>query len=219
MELERGDQRIRLVWCIKGLISEKDRITKEIERFKPDMVALPISPEEMTGLGACVNRKVKEIALSNLETIFAKKMEAFGKVTVPSPFLAQAYILAKKQKIKLKPLDLDEEAFTDFYVKTVSTPDLIIHSMRCRNLQKKRFKAKNPKDFSLEWDAIVSRTGGLKAVERLRETTMARNILLIPKDYKRVLALVEVERYEGVKAHLQSGLDGAKDALDMRGAR
>ena len=206
MEFKQGDRVIRLTWAIKGLISEKDKVSKEFESFKPDIVAMPISPEEMKGLRACVNGKVKEIALSYIEESFAKRMGAFGKVAVPSPFLAQAWIMARKNKVPLKAVDLPEEEFTDFYVKVVSTPDLLIHSMKCRNLEKKKFKAQNPKDFSIEWDRLVSSTGGLSDVERLREETIAKNILAIKKEHKRVLAFIEVERYEGVKERISQAL-------------
>lgn len=206
MEFKQGDRTIRLIWCIKGLMSERQKVTKAFEAFKPDIVAMPISPEEMKGLRACVNGKVKEIALTYIEEVFEKRMRAWGDVAVPSPFLAQAWILARKNKVPMKAVDLDEESFTDFYVKVVSTPDLLIHSMKCRNLEKKRMKAQNPKEFCIEWDAIVSSTGGLRDVERLREEVMARNILAIPSDHQRILALVEVERYEGVKAHIENDL-------------
>jgi len=187
-------------------MSERQKVTNAFERFKPDMVAMPISPEEMKGLRACVNGKVKEIALTYIEEVFARRMKAWGDVTVPSPFLAQAWILARKNKVPMKAVDLEEEAFTDFYVKAVSTPDMLIHSIKCRNLEKKHLKAQNPKDFCLEWDAIVSSTGGLRDVERLREETMAQNILALPKDKLRILAFIEVERYEGVKARIEQAL-------------
>lgn len=206
MEFTQEGRVIRLVWCIKGLMSERQKVTKAFDSFKPDLVAMPISPEEMKGLRACVNGKVKEIALTYIEEIFARRMKAFGDVTVPSPFLAQAWILARKNKVPMKAVDLEEEAFTDFYVKAVSTPDMLIHSIKCRNLEKKRLKSQNPKDFCLEWDAIVSSTGGLRDVERLREETMAKNILALPKDKMRILAFIEVERYEGVKTRIEQAL-------------
>jgi hypothetical protein len=216
LEFKQGNRVIRLTWTIKGLISEKDKVTKEFEAFKPDLVAMPISPEEMKGLRACVNGKVKTVALSNIEDAFAKRIGAWGKVTVPSPFLAQAWILAKKNKVPLKAVDLGEDEFTDFYLKAVSTPDLLIHSMKCRNLEKRRFNAQNPKDFCIEWDKVVSSTGGLRDVERLREETMARNILAIPEKHRRILAFIEVERYEGVKACIEREL--GKGRADMPGS-
>ncbi len=170
------------------------------------MVALPISIQEIRGLKACVDGKVKEIALSNLEEIFQKKLERYGAVTVPSPFLAQAHILAEKNNIELKAIDMNEVVFTDFYTKSVSLTDLVIHSQRVRRVKSKTFKARTGRDFIIEWDNYINRTTGIHIVEQQREIVMAANLLKMPKKHKRVLAFIEAERLPGVEKHIKNVL-------------
>jgi hypothetical protein len=200
---KRKGQVIYLKGVIKGLLREKKLVTSLFDEVKPQMVALPISPEEKKGLKACVEGKVKEIALSNLEEIYSERLQAYGKVAVPPPYLAQAYILAEKRGVKIKPIDMDEETFTDFYIKNVSTVDLIFHSQRVKHLKRKRFAAKTANDFALEWDDYINRTTGMRVVEQQRETVMAANLAKIPKKYERVLALMETERIGGVAKNLE----------------
>lgn len=188
-------------------MSERKKVKKIFKEVDPDIVCLPISKEEFTGLKACVEGEVDEMALSNLEEIYAEKLKQFGKVAVPPPYLAQAYIMAKEKGIKLRALDLPEEEFTDFYCANVSTVDLVMHSQRVRRLKKALFKMERVEDFVLKWDSIVTKTTGLRIVEEKREEVMSQSLFKVPSKYKRVLAIIELERFEGVKDRFQSLLN------------
>jgi hypothetical protein len=117
--------------------------------------------------------------------------------------MAQAYLLAKDRGVKIRAIDMDEESFTDFYVKNVSTVDLIVHSQRVKRVKRMRFRAKTAREFVLEWDSYINRTRGLRKVEKQRESTMAQNLAKLPRKYKRVLVLMDLERMEGVMSRFE----------------
>jgi len=181
-------------------------VKKAFKEVDPDIVLLPISPEEIKGLKACVDGKVKEMALSHLEEMYAKRMRKYGKVAVPPPYLAQAFILTRDSGVKLKAVDMDENTFTDFFLKSVSTVDQIVHSQRMRFMKRKKFKATTAEEFSMRWDAYINKTTGFRVVELQREIVIAANISRTPKKYKRALAFVELERFEGIKKNLLKAL-------------
>jgi hypothetical protein len=73
-------------------------------------------------------------------------------------------------------------------------------------LNRLNLKSRTPREFVLEWDEYLNRTHGIQVVERQREIVMAANLLKLPKEYKRILALVEVERFQGVVKNLEKVL-------------
>ena len=84
----------------------------------------------------------------------------------------------------------------------VPTPDEIQERAEDEELEepvkKKVFKASTPQMFTLEWDTELTRLKGFKKVEKSREEHMAYRLWELSSNYKRVLAVLEYERRDGI---------------------
>jgi pheromone shutdown protein TraB len=76
------------------------------------------------------------------------------------------------------------------------------HSIRWRWLKKKNFKAETARDFVLAWDKAVNSMKGFRNLENKREEHMASQLTRLSKKYSSVLAILELERTEGILQRL-----------------
>src|SRR5438552_18798963 len=72
-----------------------------------------------------------------------------------------------------------------------------------KRLTKRRFRAQTPREFVLEWDAEVNGLPGFRRLQARREAFMAGRLREIAASRPRVLAIIEVERAQGVRAALE----------------
>jgi len=85
----------------------------------------------------------------------------------------------------------------------VSALELVFQGRMERRLRKKRFRATTPRDFVLEWDAEVNRSPGFRRLQARREAFFASRLRDLSAS-GRTLAVIEVERAEGVLAALRA---------------
>ena len=149
-------QTVRLGGCaldlfptVKGLESERGPVREAILLSRPEVVALPVSAEGLRGLRAIWKGKEPEFFLSHYEEIYAVKLARFGKICIPPPSFTEAYSVAAGEGIPVRAIDLDEEQFSDAFVQSISTSNLIYHSLRWRWLKRKRFN--QPMRGSSRW--------------------------------------------------------------------
>jgi pheromone shutdown protein TraB len=102
---------------------------------------------------------------------------------------------------------MNDEEYTDAFCRNVSTFELYRQSRGSKRLIRREFKASTPEEFVLEFDTMVNRLEGYRKLEEDREKHMADKLLKLSKKWKSVLAVIELERLEGVKALLGKGLD------------
>jgi len=201
-----GKCKITILPTIKGLTREKRLVRKTVEAVGPDIIALPVSREGLAGLGAIHRGKEPEIFLSHYEQIYALKLARYGKVAVPPPSYTEAYAIAMEKGIPVRAIDLSEDDFADAFCDDVSTPNLVYHSIRWRWLRRKSFrKAVNARQFALAWDKAVNSLKGFRNLEARREQHMARRLLDLSKRHQNILAILELERMDGVVRRLESG--------------
>lgn len=193
-----------ILGTVKGLVKDAAIAERIFMETSPKAVALHISPEELKGLEAVVKGKIKEVPLSSYEMVYAKKLSVFGEVQVPSPALVTMMKSAKKHKIPVLPLDMDEETYSEVYIRTIGGLSMVWTSLRLKRVNRKKFKAGSPEEFSLQWDRYVNRKT-YQRLERLREEHMAEEIKKFLTDHKPLLCIVEVERFEGIIGSLQRG--------------
>lgn len=198
VKLTIGTSKVYILGAIKGLKSEAENVKKAYRKAKPDVIGLHISPEEMMGLEATVSGEITEMGLSHSEEIYGLNLAVYGEVQVPPPSLVTAYRIARKKDIPLAPLDMNDEKYADIYTKTVSTFHLIRHSFRIKRLRKRKFNSPDARSFLLEWDSQINRVKGYREMEKARERYMADSIALLAKEHKSVLAVLELERLEGI---------------------
>jgi hypothetical protein len=65
-----------------------------------------------------------------------------------------------------------------------------------------RFRAASPREFVLEWDRVVNRLRGYRALEASREMWLAKGACRMAEKYPKTLVVVEYERLHGVLKYL-----------------
>lgn len=200
--LKINNTRIFIFGTIKGLKSEEEDIKKAYERVKPLAVAIAISKEELEGLKSVASGEKHDIFLSNYEEIYARKLAGYveesNKVIVPPPSFLEAYKLCKKSNLPIFAIDMNEEEYTKAYCENISTFELLRHSTRIKRLKKKKFKAKTAEEFVKEWDQTITKLKGFKFLEQKREEHIAEKLIELAKNYIKILAVIDIQRVEGV---------------------
>lgn len=194
--------KILLLGSVQGLTSEKSEIKKLFEKIKPDAVALSVSDDELEGLKRMSDGEEPEILLSGYEEVYARKLAVYGEVNVPPPSLTEAFELAEKNGVPVYAVDMDDKEYTDVFIKNISTIQLILYSLKIKKLRKKRFKSKTPEDFVFEWDKIVNKLKGFRALEKKREEHMSKKLGELSEKHNRILAVVELQRMKGISEML-----------------
>jgi hypothetical protein len=203
---------IYLLGTVKGLTVERKTVATAFKRYKPDVIALSVSEEDLVGLESVVKGKTKKIGLSRYEEVYARKLATiakqdpvkYGEVQVPPPALVEGFELGSKNKVPVVAFDMDENQFTDCFVENISTTQLIWHSVRFNRVRKRKFKAKTPEEFVVEWDQVLTKLKGFKNIETKREKFMAKRLLEISNKYDNILAVAELERVDGISEKLKT---------------
>jgi hypothetical protein len=199
-----GNCALHVFPTVKGLERERRPVRTAFEKTRPDVVALPVSREGLKGLRAIWKGHEPDIFLSHYEEIYAVKLARYGKVSVPPPSFTEAYAAAADGKIPVRAIDLDEEGFSNAFVENVSSANLIYHSLRWRWLRRRRFPQPTAPEFALAWDRAVTSLKGFRNLELRREEHMAQELARLCARNRSVLAVLEIERMEGVLGRLSS---------------
>lgn len=190
-----------LLPVIKGLVSEIEKVSRAFDELVPDVIAVPISHEDLDGLRR--REDYDKYEPSDLEIIYQAFLERFGEVRIPPPAYVRALELSEQHGTALIPVDMNEGLYTDTYCEKVRTGDMIRESFFTRRATAKRYDLSSPSAFVRSWDRRVNRPKGFQELERARERHMADALRRLCGRYERILALVECERYDGVVASLK----------------
>jgi len=202
VEKKIANSDITFVKVVKGLSSNYDDVLELLDKKKPKCILLPIAPEEIEGLVSLVNGELDEFMLTNYEEIYARHLAAFGEVKVPPPGYEAVMKWSLDKNVEVIGMDMPDEEFTKIFCDKISTMQFWWHSARVKRWRKKRFKADSPEDFAVKWDKQINKLQGFKDLERARERYMAENIQKNSKNGVPTLAILELERSEGILALL-----------------
>lgn len=195
---------ISVLGVVKGLKAEVGRVQSAFDQTKPDIVAISISKEELEGLKNIPDDYVPE--LSRYEQIYAEGLSRFGEVAAPPPCYVATLELAGHLGLKLVPVDLDEDSYSKLYCAVVPGTTLFRHSTRTWLLKMRRFSDIGPEEFVVRWDKAVNSLEGFRTIEDKRASKMAKGVLSLCDDSKRVLAIIELERAREVVELIQGRL-------------
>lgn len=197
-EVRIGGSSIFVLPVVRGLPRDGRAVISAMDKLRPAVVGLSISPEELDALRSYNG---KPLAPDNIEEeVYVAGLGAWEEPLKPAPCFTEAVQAAPERGMRLEALDLDEEEYTDAYTRCVSTLELLQQGRLESRLGKKRFHARTPEEFVLEWDAEVNRTPGFAALQRVRERFMADRLRALAAEARAVLGVVEVERAKGVLA-------------------
>jgi len=187
---------------VRGLPSEGAAVARAIEAKAPDVVALSVSPEELEGLRRYDGTPVGPENLE--EEVYVAGLSAWEPPVKPPPCFTEAVRTADATRVRLEPIDMAEDVYTDAYTTYVGALEILLQGRAQNRLLRKRFRAATPAEFVLEWDAEVNRSAGFARLQLERERHMAARLREIAEYAGRVLAVIEVERTKGVLEALRS---------------
>ncbi len=198
--VQLGVGRVHLQPVIRGLVAEGEAVRRAFHAAQPRAVALSISEAELEGLRAQpdIHAEPSNVA----EEVYVRELSRFGAVLKPPPCFVEALRLAGAQSLPLLPLDMNDVDYTEAYVESVSGFDVLRDARYQHRLERLTFTLDSPEEFILEFDRRVNRLRGFQALEKRREEHMARRLHEVAQDHSEVLALVELERYAGVRRAL-----------------
>lgn len=201
-DLRVGGRTVHLLGTIKGLLSEQEVVTDHLERIRPSAVGLHIGPQELEGLRAVVDGKVRKTFLSSYEKVYALKLSGFGEVQIPPPSLVASLRWSTENGSRVIALDYSDDEYDKLYTETVGGLTLIRQSLRLKSINRKRVKSSTAEDFCIEWDRIVNRPSGFRDLEARREGHFADRIRALSPRYDPFVAVLELERLDGVVGSL-----------------
>lgn len=200
-EVRLGDTPVRVLPVVRGLSSEIPVVQETIESVRPSVIGLSIGPEELQTLRYFDGGPLEPGNFE--EEIYVAGLSAWETPVKPPPCFSEAIRVADVHAIRLEALDMDENTYTEAYVDCVSTLELIFQGRLAKRLGKKKFRAASPREFVLEWDAVVNGSPGFARLQVLREAHIAKRLRELASSGGEVLALIEVERVKGVLAALR----------------
>src|SRR3989475_313873 len=201
-EVRLGLASVNILSVVRGLPSERSTVADAIRTTKPGVVALSIGPEELETLRVYHGGPLEPENFE--EEIYVAGLSACEPPVKPPPCFTEAVRVAEKQGTRLEAIDMDEVTYTENYVDSVSTLEVIFQGRLERRLAKKRFDARTPQEFVLAWDAEVNGPPGFARLQAKREAFMAARLRQIAAEGASVLAVIEVERTKGVLAALRA---------------
>ncbi len=201
-EIAIKNGKLYLLPIIHGLVGEEKKVEKAFNEILPDCIAIGIAPEDIEIVGKIKGEEEYEISFQY--QCYLMHLSNYGKISLPPLDIKIAHELANKNKIPIHAIDIDDNEYADLLTKNVSIFSLIRHSRKVKKLAKKKFNAKNAEEFVMQWNKEINSIKAFKRIEEIREERMAHNLAKLCNSYKKILAIVPFEKYEGIKKRLES---------------
>ncbi|MHB1441000.1 MAG: hypothetical protein ACYCSO_09400 [Cuniculiplasma sp.] len=200
IEVKKDHKTMLIAIGIKGLVSEGELLREKMQLFKPDIILMGISPEEVEGMKNFIDDPF-EIDMSDYELIYGTILSKFGEVEIPPPIFTQPIIYAKEHDIPVKGLDVDEETFGDRYEDEYTVSQMVGFITKKRKLKKKNFDLTSPEAFVNQWKNEIEKTRAMRNMEKLREGEIVKNMynLFVEGNEGKYFAVIEYEFSEEVK--------------------
>jgi len=197
--------RVDILPVVKGLVSEYDRV-KTAAGSGYDTFAVSLGKEDIIAVG--LREELKEDQdLEDIDIVYLHYLGKFGDTDIPSPAFSALVDICNDLSVPVLPLDMDEESYSNVYCSIIKTLELLREGRLARKAMKKKFDMTSAETFAVSWDKWVNDTKGFRELTRLREKYMANRIRLLSKDSKRMLAVVETERINGIMTILRADTD------------
>jgi hypothetical protein len=190
-----------LVWgSVFGLTAEADALERRLETGRFDRVLLGASAEAVAAIAAAdgVPPAVEATTLGPVGSLYLDQLSRFGTVHMPALELYAAWRYARDHDVPVAAIDLDDAAHTEAYVDNVSLIENIRKEKRQMRNASRLGTVDDLEAFVKQWDEVFFPTKGLRAVEAAREEHMAQAIRSHSEAAGQVIAVVPLERMDGV---------------------
>lgn len=199
ISLRVGECDVDILPVVNGIESEAQKVKDAFGRYEAYGISMGIE-----GIQALRARKEidDDAEVSELDLVYAELMTRLTgeEVVFPSPAMCEIVDLTDGKVIAL---DMNDEEFTEMYCDTVSAFDFTREHRVAKKGMKKRFSSDTPEAFAKEWDSYVGSVKGYRKVSENRERHIAAQIRDTAWYRRSLLAVIEVERADGVAALLR----------------
>ena len=194
-----GDCSVHILPVVNGLVSEAEKVRELIGDYEAYAVSLGIEGVQTIKNRANID---EEFEVSELDLVYAEHISKFGQVEFPSPAMCALIDSVKEKGMNVIPLDMNDDDFTQMYCDTVGVTDFVKEHRLAKKGMKKHFRLDNPESFAKEWDEYVNTVKGYRETSRNREKYMAAQIRDIARFKGNLLAVIEMERVDGIVSEL-----------------
>lgn len=203
-----GKCRVDILPIVKGLVSEAEKVREAYGGYEAYAAALGI--EEITALKH--REEIEELQeLSEIDMVYVFRLSKFGEIESPTPAFCELVDLCSKDSMDVIPLDMNNEDFTEMYIKTVKTMEFVKEHRIAKKGMKKKFDMSSPESFAISWDEHLNKVKGYLKVSQKREEYMAAQIKDIARYRNSLLAVIETERINNILKHLGNKEGGNND--------
>lgn len=201
ISLDVGKCRVDILPVVNGLASGAEKVRQAYGRYEAYAASLGI--EGLESLRRRTEIGTENIEVSELDIIYSKKMSEFGDVIVPSPAFCEIVDLCATDGIGVIPLDMNDYDYDTAYMECVKATEFTSEHRLAKKGMRKRMDATTPEELAVMWDRHVSSVKGYDRLNRRREEHMAGEVRDTAKYRASLLAVIEVERVEGVVSLLR----------------
>ncbi|MDR3074451.1 MAG: hypothetical protein LBU30_00220 [Candidatus Methanoplasma sp.] len=201
ISIEIGKCKVDLLPVVKGLVSEAEKVREAYGKYEAYSVALGI--EEIIAIKH--RGELEDIQeLSEIDMVYVHHLSNFGEIQSPTPAYCELIDLCSKDSAEVIPLDMNNEDFTDVYIRTVKTMEFVKEHRLAKKGMKLSFDMSSPESFAISWDNYLNKVKGFGKVNRKREEFIASQIADIARYRESLLAVVEVERINNIIGHIDA---------------
>ncbi len=187
---------IDILPVVNGLVSEADKVKEKYGAYEAYAASLGIEALEALRKRDTIDPETIEV--SELDIVYSKKMSVFGEIQVPSPAFCELVDLCAADGIQVIPLDMNDTEFDDAFIECVSATEFTSVHRLAKKGYVKRMNESSPEALALDWDEYISKKRGFGKLDRKREEHIAEELVDISKYRKSILAVIEVERINGI---------------------
>ena len=195
---EVGRRRIVTLAVINGLVSEIELVRSALDRHRPEAVGIQATAVQIESMRKWNASEEQETEFSDFDILYIREMSKFGDIHFPSPAKLFALTAADATGIAAVTLDIEDDAYSDLYMKHVSPYRLFVDSFSRRRRMKKSFEG-SAEEVVLRLDEVAMHPRGMEKVEREREKRIGEQILSLSAPFSVFLAVIDYERAEGVR--------------------
>lgn len=196
ISLRIGECDVDILPVVNGLVSEADKVKAAFEGHEAYSASLGI--EALQAIKHRHEIGLDNVDVSELDIVYSKKMSIFGEIQAPSPAFCELVDLCSEKGMEVIPLDMSDMDFDAAFVECVKATEFTsVHRMAKKGFSKKMDES-SPEALAIAWDKFVSKTKGFGRLDKCREQHIAREIIDTARYRRSLLAVIEVERVEGV---------------------
>jgi hypothetical protein len=188
---------IVILGVINGLVSEIEIVKEALEKHKPQALGVALSGSEVEGVRIWNRDSSAKPEYTEFDAFYTREMSKYGEIKLPSPSFSYTVAVSDATGIPLYPLDIDDDEYSELYLRNVSPVSLFFSSL-LNGRSRKKSVGGTVEEAVCTIDRLAMRPKGLAAVEREREKHIAENIRSHSKDYSPFFAVVAYERVGGV---------------------